>query len=293
MGNQSQKLREMMSKEGTVVCPGVYDALGAKMVEKAGFPAVYTGGFAIAASHGYPDVGLVTMTEMLTRNRDVIRSCSLPVVADIDTGYGGVINVMRTIREFEDLGVAAVHMEDQTFPKKCGSMQHRSVISREEMCEKIRAAVEARRDSSFIIIARTDAISVEGLNPAIDRAVAYVEAGADAILPQMSPGFKLDEMRTFNRSIDVPGVMLLSETEVWVRNHPMWSVDQMAEVGFRLCILPLFVLCSVAMAISRALDHMKEKRSSASYLSEMMDFPTITSLLGLAEVYRTEKKHGR
>src|SRR6266704_4596964 len=181
------RLRELLADPGLLVAPGAHDALSARLIAQAGFPAVYMTGFGTAASVlGQPDVGLLTMSEMVSRAAAisaVIASVAgdLPLIADADTGYGNPINVRRTIREYERAGVAGVHIEDQVWPKKCGHMEGKQVIPKDEMVEKVRAAVDARQDPDFVIIARTDANAVHGLEDAIRRGQAYQEAGADII----------------------------------------------------------------------------------------------------------------
>src|ERR671929_771461 len=177
-----QRLRELLAGSDMVLAPGVFDGLGARLVEEAGFPAVYMTGFGTAAALlGRPDVGLLTMSEMVENAARVAAACDLPLIADADTGYGNSLNVIRTVQEYERAGVAAIHIEDQVAPKKCGHMEGKQVIPPAEMEAKIRAAVAARRSDDFVIIARTDARAVEGMARAIDRARRYRDAGADVL----------------------------------------------------------------------------------------------------------------
>jgi 2-methylisocitrate lyase-like PEP mutase family enzyme len=172
----------MLSRPGTVTAPGAYDALSARIVEAAGFPAVYMTGYgSSAALLGQPDVGLLSMAEMVENARRIVQAVSVPVIADADTGYGNALNVARTLRAYEAAGVAGIHIEDQVAPKKCGHMAGKQVIPAEEMVQKLRAAVEARRDPDFLIIARTDARAVNGLADALMRGECYRDAGADML----------------------------------------------------------------------------------------------------------------
>src|SRR5579862_5144841 len=179
---QAPRLRELLKGKEPVLAPGAYDALSARIIEQAGFPAVYMTGFGTAASLlGRPDVGLLGMSEMVANAARIAQAVDVPVIADADTGYGNPLNVIRTVREYERVGVSAIHIEDQTLPKKCGHMDNKQVIAAGEMVEKICAAVQARRSAEFLIIARTDARDVEGLDSALRRARMYRESGADAI----------------------------------------------------------------------------------------------------------------
>ncbi len=177
-----RRLRELLAGPDPVLAPGVFDGLGARLVEEAGFPAVYMTGFGTAAALlGRPDVGLLTMSEMVDNAARIAAACELPVIADADTGYGNSLNVIRTVQEYERAGVAGIHIEDQVAPKKCGHMEGKQVIPPAEMEAKIRAAVAARQSPDFVIIARTDARAVEGMDSAIERALRYREAGADVL----------------------------------------------------------------------------------------------------------------
>src|SRR5215470_4775365 len=176
---QASRLRTLLRRDGMVVAPGAYDCITARLIEQAGFPAVYMTGAGTAASLGYPDFGLVTMSEMVANARRIAAAVDVPVVADADTGYGNELNVFRTVREFERSGVSGIHIEDQEFRKKCGHLEGKEIISREDYLAKIRAAVAARSDPDFTIIARTDARAVTGFDEAIARANAALTAGAD------------------------------------------------------------------------------------------------------------------
>lgn len=198
----STRLRQLLAQPDTVLAPGVYDAIGARLAEQAGCPALYMTGAGVSASLGYPDYGLVTMGEMVERAGVIARSVAVPLVSDADTGYGNELNVTRTVREFEMRGVAAIHLEDQVSPKRCGHLEGKVLVSRDEFVSKIRAAVAARRDPDFVVIARTDARAVDGLDEAIDRANAALEAGADMAFVE-SPA-SLDEVAAIPRRVRGP-----------------------------------------------------------------------------------------
>src|SRR5262244_1496491 len=178
--NPRPVLRELLKRNKLLVAPGCFDGLSARLVEEAGFEAAYLSGGAVARSMGIPDIGLVTMSEVIERAAQVVAAVKIPVIADADTGYGNAINLTRAVREFERTGVAAIHVEDQVTPKRCGHLEGKEVIPQAEMEDKIRAALEARSDSDFVIIARTDARAVNGIDDAIARARAFVKLGADA-----------------------------------------------------------------------------------------------------------------
>jgi 2,3-dimethylmalate lyase len=197
------RLRELLQGDKLVVAPFAFDAMQAKIIEQTGFPAVYMTGFGTAAARGYADVGLVTMSEMVQNASYIASAVDVPVISDADTGYGNPLNVRRTIREYEKAGVAAIHIEDQVWPKKCGFMEGKRVIQRDEMVQKIRAALDARLDPDFVVIARTDALAVHGMEDALERCRAYREAGADLIFVD---GLKTREhIETVAKSLrDVP-----------------------------------------------------------------------------------------
>src|SRR6185437_9667788 len=180
--NAPQALRALLAKPEPILAPGAYDALSARLIEAAGFPAVYMTGFGTSASYlGRPDVGLMTMAEMVDQARRLVQAVGVPVIADADTGYGNPINVIRTVQAYENAGVAAIHIEDQVAPKRCGHMEGKQVIPPEDMVQKVRAAAAARTSPDFVLIARTDARAVEGFQPALDRVQRYRDAGADVI----------------------------------------------------------------------------------------------------------------
>ena len=181
--NGPKELRNLLTKSQIVVAPGAYDGISARLIEAAGFPAIYITGAGVASSRlGCPDIGLTTMNEILETARNIVRNSNVPVICDVDTGYGNPLNVIRTVKEFEQAGVAAIQMEDQVTPKRCGHTEGKQLISKEEMVKKIEAFVYARQNEDFALIARTDAVAVNGFEDALDRAGAYADAGADILL---------------------------------------------------------------------------------------------------------------
>src|SRR5437773_11911830 len=229
------RLRELLVQRDLLVAPGAYDALSARLIAQAAFPAVYMTGFGTAASVlGQPDVGLLTMSEMVSRAAALAAVVGdRPLIADADTGYGNPINVRRTIREYERAGVAGVHIEDQVWPKKCGHMEGKQVIPMDEMVQKVRAAVEARKDPDFVIIARTDANAVHGLEDAIRRGKAYYEAGADVIFIEAPRS--MIELRSIAQAF--PGVPLLFNWAESGKTPPL-PLEEIRALGFKLVIFP-------------------------------------------------------
>lgn len=224
-------LRQRLAEGPILLAPGVFDPLSAKVVQRCGFEAVYVSGGAISRSLGYPDLGLVTMTEMLDRIAGICEATDLPVIADADTGYGNPLNVRRTVREWERAGVAALHLEDQVTPKKCGHYEGKALISPQEMVQKIRAAVDARRNG-VVIIARTDARAVEGLDAALARARAYREAGADVLFVEAPQS--VDEIETIARSL--PGPLMIN---IFAGGKtPVVPAGELDRMGYRLAIYP-------------------------------------------------------
>lgn len=254
--NPSKVLRSYLDTPNKVViAPGAYDGLSARLIAEAGFEAIYmTGGGSAAARLGHPDLGLMTMTEMVT-NAAIIADCTeLPVIADADTGYGNALNVIRTVREYERAGVAAIHLEDQVLPKKCGFMAGKQVIPIEEFVQKIKAAVDSRRNSDFVIIARTDAGSVHGFEAAIERANLCVEAGADVIFVEAP--MTMDELREIPKRVKAP---CLTNVSGPASKTPPLTVNELAQLGYKIGVYPALCVGPVLYGIRRALKKLKEE----------------------------------
>jgi 2-methylisocitrate lyase-like PEP mutase family enzyme len=289
MKDPGSALKKLLARPKMLVMPGAFDAFSAKLIEQAGYEAVYMTGYGVSATLGKPDVGLATMTEMLERAALIANSVNIPLLADADTGYGGVINVIRTIQEYERAGVAGCHIEDQVFPKKCGSMKGKELIPAEEMVGKIKAAVDTRRDKNFVIVARTDATAGYGLDEAIRRGRLYAQAGADAVMI-MAPG-PPDDMARFNRAMSVPTMMIMGESELWVRNLRMVPNDELQNLGFKVALYPTSLLFAAGGEMRRTLQQLKEKGSTEGVMGQMMKFQEVTDLLGLPEIYEQEGKY--
>ena len=246
------RLRELLRQTELVVAPGSYDAITARLIEQAGFAAVYMTGAGVSASLGYPDYGLVTMSEMVERAGVLARSVSLPVISDSDTGYGNELNVTRTVREFEARGVAAIHIEDQVSPKRCGHLDNKELISRDEYVSKIRAAAAARRDPDFLIIARSDARTVNGFEDAIARVNAALAAGADMAFVE-SPT-SIEEIAAIPKL--VKGDCLLNVVQAG--KTPPLPFKQVREMGYRLAILPSALIVASITAAEATLRGIRE-----------------------------------
>jgi len=243
----------MLNAPGIIVAPGAYDGLSARLIERQGFKAVYMTGAGTAASVlGQPDVGLTTLSEMTTHAANIASCVSLPVISDADTGYGNPLNVIRTVREYERAGVAGIPLEDQVFPKKCGHIAGKAVIPLKEFAEKIRAAAENRRDEDFVIIARTDARAVNGLDDAIERGLCYREAGADVIFVE-APTSR-EEIERVAREIKAP----LLSNQVPGGKTPGLTVSELEQLGYKIVIFPVVGLMAATLAIEKSLTQLKE-----------------------------------
>src|SRR5271170_3473320 len=239
--------RDLLKTERMVVAPGAYDCITAKLIEQAGFPAVYMTGAGTAATLGYPDFGLVTMSEMVANAERIAAAVELPIIADADTGYGNELNVFRTVGEFERSGVAGIHIEDQEFPKKCGHLEGKQVISRDDYIAKIRAAAAARRDGDFLIIARTDSRAVAGFDQAIARANAAIAAGADMAFVEAVQ--TTEELALVPKRVNGPCLLNV----VPGGKTPRVNMQEAQALGYRLAILPALLLNAVMAAADQAL----------------------------------------
>jgi methylisocitrate lyase len=267
------RLRELIAK-GAIMLPGVPNASMARQVERAGFDAVYVSGAGMAnATAGVPDIGLLTLTEVARLAGYIARAVEIPAIVDADTGFGGSENVARTIHELEAAGLAGCHIEDQEFPKRCGHLSGKSVIDVEEMTERIKAAVAARRDPDFMIIARTDARGVEDFDRTVQRARRYVEAGADAIFPEALQGER--EFRDFAGEINVP--LLSNMTEFG--KSPLLSFTDLAGFGYRLVIFPQSAFRVSMKASAEFLRALKESGTQKEWLDRMQTRQELYELL--------------
>ncbi len=281
---QATRLRQLM-EQGLVLAPGVYNALFAKAVESTGFDAVYVTGFGSAARYGYPDVGLITQTEMAQNLRYICRATNLPVVADADTGYGNIINVRRTVREYERAGVAGFHIEDQVFPKKCGFMEGKEVIPMAEHVQKVKAALDARTDPDTVIIARTDALAPNGWEDALARARAYREAGADLVFVD---GIRtLEELDIYSKELALQGIPCLY-------NGGLVTAEEAQRKGFKIQILAGLALAAVFKSATAAMQELNASgttRQTVAQFGPPGEGETVNDILGVPEVYELEQRY--
>jgi 2,3-dimethylmalate lyase len=283
---ETATLRERMDTGEMVLAPGCYDALGARLIEDAGFPAVYMTGFGSSASRlGRPDIGLMSLPEMVDNARRIAQAVDLPVIADADTGYGNSLNVIRTVREYEAAGASAIHLEDQVMPKKCGHMEGKHVVPAAEMAAKVSAAVAARRSPEFLIIARTDARATEGLDAAIERARLYRESGADALFIEAPQS--IEEIETVAGSF--PDVPLLFNYAEGGKTPPV-SHQRLRELGFKLVIFPLTLLLSATTAMRFALARIKADGTPIDLLPSLLPFAEFLDFIGMSEVRELERR---
>jgi len=280
-----RRLRELIEKH-TVVLPGAFNALTAMQIERAGFEAVYVSGAALSAARGRPDLGLLSLSEVVADAGTIASAVAIPALADADTGYGEALNVMRTVQEFERAGLAGLHLEDQELPKKCGHLPGKRLIPSADMARKIAAAVDARRDPDFLIVARTDARGVEGLDGALTRARLYVDAGADAVFPEALES--ADEFRTFADRLAKAGVkvpLVANMTEFG--KTPYLSVAEFEAMGYRLVLFPVTALRVAAKAIEQMLHELKTLGTQRGLLGSMQTRQQLYELLRYAE-YETQ-----
>lgn len=277
-------LRKLLGRDEILLVPGAYDALTAKIIQEVGFKAVYmSGSCTSSALLGKPDVGLLTMTEMVKNAQYIAESVNIPLISDADTGYGNAINVMRTVREYEKAGVAAIHIEDQVAPKKCGHMKGIQLIPKEEMVGKIEAALEARTDPDFIIIARTDG-GILGVEEAIERARAYAQAGADMIFGEALKS--VDEFRLFAKSVDIP---LMADSTEWGKS-PLLAAKELEQMGYKLVIFSTAALRVHIKAVMGLMKEIMKTGTQKGFMDKMVTREYTYQLLGLPEIYELESK---
>lgn len=281
---QSKNLSKMIKSGEFIMAPGAYDALTARIIESEGFNTVYMTGFGTSAFHfGLPDRGLLTMTEMVQNANRIVNAINIPLIADADTGYGTVINVDRTIKEYEKAGVAAIHIEDQVWPKRCGHMLGKEVIDENEMVSKLKAAVEARRNPDFLIIARTDAIATHGFDHAIERAHIYAEAGADIIF--------VEAPKTKNQMRKIP--KLFNKKPLLINmgpRTPNLPVDELKEMGYAIAIFPGVCLAAAILACREDVRLLKETGRQRDFKEVLQSFAELNEFLGVPYYNELEKK---
>lgn len=281
------RLRERLATGPILVAPGAPDALVARIIERAGFEAVYFSGAGFAYTHlGVPDLGLVTLSETVWRVSAVVEATDLPVIVDADDGYGGPFNVMRTVRLLESAGAAAVQLEDQAAPKRCGHLAGQRVVPPEVMVGKLKAAVDARRDGSLVVIARTDARAVEGLEAALERARLYREAGADVLFVE-APRSR-DELARIAQELPAPVMVNMVEGG----RTPLLAAGELEAMGFRLVIFPGAAVRAAAFAVTQVMERLRQDGSTVAMMHRMLSFDQLNALLDLPRFEEREGRYG-
>jgi methylisocitrate lyase len=281
------RVQAILDRHGTVVFPGVYDTLSAKLAERAGFPMAFISGYSVSATAiGEPDLGLLTQTEIVERARRVCKSVNIPIIVDADTGYGNPLNVIRTVRELIDAGAAGCFLEDQQWPKKCGHMRGKRVIDREEYLDKVRAAVDTRGDADFFIVARTDALAAVSLDEAIARVSEARGVGADASFVE-APN-SLDEMAQIGRRAPAPVVANMIEKG----KTPVLPKQKLAELGFHLILYPLAGLFAAAHGLAAVYEKIRRDDTTLGAEPQLMAFDEFNDLIGVEAKYALAERYG-
>ena len=276
----------LKNKSKPLVIPGVYDALGAKIVEKVGFEAMFQTGYGTSATlFGMPDYGFIGSTETVDNARRICRATSIPVIVDVDTGYGNALTVDKLIRELEVAGASGIFLEDQKWPKRCGHMQGKEIIPKDEYAEKLQAAIDARSNKDFIIVARTDARAIEGLDNAIERGLYYKKIGADVIFIEAPKN--IQEMSKIGNAIDAPLVANMIEGGV----TPISSVSKLHKMGFKIILYPLSVLFSNTYASLQILQELKRSGSTVKLKKNMVNFDQFNEIVELSKYKKLEKQY--
>lgn len=284
--SRNSRLRELLARPGLLVAPGIHDGLGARIVQEAGFDAVYISGFCVEASFGLPDMGMLTMTEVVDRAAAVADAVELPVICDADTGYGNAVNVIRTVQAFERAGISGIHLEDQALPKKCGAFPDKVLVSQAEMIGKIHAAVDARKDPDFVLIARTDAVaSPGGMAETIERGLAYLDAGADLILVQIPR--TLEEITESCAALRGRTCLTISENKV----APVLTFAEYEKLGLKLGLLPLSLTFCAITAMRRAARAIHEARSIHPVMNSNDGWDSILDLVQLPKVLSWSERY--
>ncbi len=287
MSRNGAALRERLARGEIIIAPGIYDLISARIADRMGFPALYMTGYGVVASYlGLPDAGLATYTDMVSRVAAIAQGTTTPLIADGDTGYGGLLNVEHTVRGYEAAGAAAIQLEDQEFPKKCGHTPGRRVIPLVDMVKKIRVAVEARRSPDFLVIARTDARTALGLDEALRRAEAFAEAGADVLFVE-SPESEEEMVRIGKAARGRP----LLANMVEGGRTPMLPRERLMALGYRIAIYPAVGFLAAGAALRSVYGHIRETGSSLDAPTPLYPFDEFTRLMGFERVWAFEKRH--
>lgn len=285
---KGHRLRELIEKQ-TVVLPGAFNALTAMQIERAGFQALYISGAGLSAARGLPDIGLLSLTEVVSDAAAITKAVTIPAIVDADTGFGPPLAVMRAVKEFEQAGMAGMQIEDQELPKKCGHLPGKRLVSTSDMVNKICAASDARKDRDFFIVARTDARAVEGLDEAVRRARAYIDAGADAIFPEALES--AEEFRLFARQLAKEGgkaPLVANMTEFG--KTPYLSVGEFEDLGYRLVLFPVTALRMATKAVEQMLSELRNRGSQRDLVERMQTRQELYDLLRYAE-YEQRDRH--
>ena len=282
----STRLRTLLGAGDVIVAPGVWDGLSSRLVARAGFSAVYATGGGIARSMGYPDLGLLSLSEIVDRLANIVEHAGVPVIADADTGYGNALNTQRAVREFERAGVAALHLEDQTFPKRCGHYDDKSVISASEMAQKLRAARDATGDADLVLIARTDALAIEGLDAAIARAHVYAAAGADVIFVEAP--VSIEQIETIAHRVPQPKLINMFQGG----KTPLVPVARLKALGYQIVIIPSDMQRAAIRAMDDVLAVLARDGSSAALADRMVTFKEREDIVDTAGWLARAAKYG-
>ncbi len=284
----TRRLRELLAADGIVVAGGAHDALSARIVQAVGFPLCVVTGAGLSMVRGYPDVGLMTMREVVDAAGYIAEAVDIPVIVDADTGYGNAINAMRTVRAFERAGVAGIHIEDQVWPKRCGHMFGKRLIPKEEMAQKVRAARDARRDPDFVVIARCDALMVNGLEDTLDRGEAYLEAGADMLFFEMRES--LDEIRAMAARFRGRIPLLFNHSPSGM--VPRLPVREIEAMGFTVVAFYVHALMAACKTMREVLTEIRQSGNSVAVWDRMVPFEEFWELCDLATIRKLEKAYG-
>ena len=282
-----KKLHSLLKAKKPLVIPGVYDAIGAKIADKVGFDAMFQTGYGTSATlFGMPDYGFIGATETVDNARRICRASSVPVIVDSDTGYGNALSVWKLVKELESAGASGIFLEDQRWPKRCGHMQGKEVISQEEYTEKLGAAIDARENKDFIIVARTDARATEGLDMAIERGLQNKKTGADAVFIEAPRS--IEEMKTIGKSIKAPLVANMIEGGA----TPISSAQTLYDIGFKIILYPLSVLFANTYATMNILQELKNTGTTTKFKRKVVDFDQFNDLVELSKFRKMERKYG-
>jgi len=288
VSTKTSRLRKLINGKEFLLLPGCFNALSARLVEQAGFPAAYITGAGVASNLlGYPDIGLASYAEVLQTARNITQVTDIPIICDTDTGFGNAVNVIRTVREFEAAGIAGIQLEDQFMPKKCGHTEGKLLVSKQEMVQKVKAAADTRKDDDFMLVIRTDAIAVNGIEDALDRAAAYAEAGADIIFVE-APN-NIEEMKRITSTIKAP---LLANMVEGGGKTPILPASELQALGYTLAIYPTALWMSSIKAMQEVLQVLKTTGTSLSYAEHMVSFQEMFEIVGRSSYAKLEKEYG-